>query len=581
MIEFKESKFYKLLQDFFINNDKETFIQFLAEFYNRTEGIINKNNSQDDIIKELRELYLEFNEKGIDENIVREKVNYFLENNVKIKDILAKLAINANNIKNINSQIDTITINVPKSTNINDTELVQNCIDKAFSLGGGTVLLNDNYLINALTLKENVILKSYKKSKLTLISNIEKTINIIGNNVTIDNIIIDSNNKSIISVNIDNSYNNINIKNCIIKNNMDNGESCVVSGIKIGDNSTDINIINNEICNCVNNTDYVARGVFLFTRNGQTTSKNIIIKNNKIHDINPIGDADGIHLSGFKNQTNKNNILIDGNTFYNCSKRAIKVMASHVNIINNIIVSNYTNYDTEGMYSGISVYSSFVNIENNQIYNKSFKYGAIDVVGTDWEVRELTIKNNYIKVGQDGGNIYQGAIQFDNNVLENVIIDSNIIISSSFGIVFKRYSKNIKILNNNINSVNACIKTFSSTDFILCENFTITNNTLSGSANYCIHFEKGNNKMIVNSNTFTSKYEPIVNDTTELLIKNSNVGVNSINGIFAYRVTNLPAPSKELEGLILLKYVSGGACSLNVCVLSTGNYVWKEISYVS
>ena len=82
MVEFKESKFYKLLQDFFINNDKETFIQFLAEFYNKTESIIDKNILQDELIKELRELYVEFNEKGIDDNIVREKVNYFLENNV-------------------------------------------------------------------------------------------------------------------------------------------------------------------------------------------------------------------------------------------------------------------------------------------------------------------------------------------------------------------------------------------------------------------------------------------------------------------------------------------------------------------
>ena len=108
MIEFKESKFYKLLQDFFINNNKETFLQMLAEFYNRTEGIIDKNKNQDDLIKELRELYLIFNEKGIDENIVREKVNYFLENNEKIKDIIAKLIINTNNIKNINSQLDNI-----------------------------------------------------------------------------------------------------------------------------------------------------------------------------------------------------------------------------------------------------------------------------------------------------------------------------------------------------------------------------------------------------------------------------------------------------------------------------------------
>ena len=101
MIEFKESKFYKLLQDFFINNDKETFIQFLAEFYNKTEGIIIKNDIQDELIKELRELYLEFNENGIDKNIVREKVNYFLENSVKIKDIIAKLNINTNKIKNM------------------------------------------------------------------------------------------------------------------------------------------------------------------------------------------------------------------------------------------------------------------------------------------------------------------------------------------------------------------------------------------------------------------------------------------------------------------------------------------------
>ena len=107
MSKFEESNFYKALQDFFINADKKTFLQFLAEFYNRTEGIIDKNNIQDDLIKDLRELYLEFNEKGIDENIVREKVNYFLENSLKIKDIISKLSTNTNKIENIGSQLDT------------------------------------------------------------------------------------------------------------------------------------------------------------------------------------------------------------------------------------------------------------------------------------------------------------------------------------------------------------------------------------------------------------------------------------------------------------------------------------------
>ena len=100
MSEFEESNFYKALQDFFINADKKTFLQFLAEFYNRTEGIIDKNNIQDDLIKELRELYLEFNEKGIDENIVSEKVNYFLENNQKIKNINSQLEENTLELNN-------------------------------------------------------------------------------------------------------------------------------------------------------------------------------------------------------------------------------------------------------------------------------------------------------------------------------------------------------------------------------------------------------------------------------------------------------------------------------------------------
>ena len=67
MSKFDESNFYKALQDFFINNNKETFLQMLSEFYNRTEGIIIKNEIQDELIKELRELCLENNNKhGVD-----------------------------------------------------------------------------------------------------------------------------------------------------------------------------------------------------------------------------------------------------------------------------------------------------------------------------------------------------------------------------------------------------------------------------------------------------------------------------------------------------------------------------------
>ena len=226
MIEFKESKFYKLLQDFFINNDKETFLQMLAEFYNRTEGILNKNIIQDELIKELRELYLEFNEKGLDENIVIEKVNYFVENNVKIKDIIAKLIINTNkiedvntklntntnNIKNISSQLDTNTNKIngfitpnqfrTNENEIDDTATLQRAIDYAIANKvqlksdlpsytiSDTLIINDYINIDFL----NSEIKATNDNTMIYI-NYPNSLNETGYG-TIENIVLNANNKN-------------------------------------------------------------------------------------------------------------------------------------------------------------------------------------------------------------------------------------------------------------------------------------------------------------------------------------------------------------------------------------------------
>ena len=170
MVEFKESKFYKLLQDFFINNDKETFIQFLAEFYNRTEGIINKNNVQDEIIKELREMYIKFNEEGIDVDIVREKVNYFIENSNKIQDIISKLIKNTNNIEEKADKVDTYK-KIDVDNKVWSMANMGQDVKEALT-GGSVAVVGENTVLS-----ENVVSKQIIKEKTDFFNYYENLLN--------------------------------------------------------------------------------------------------------------------------------------------------------------------------------------------------------------------------------------------------------------------------------------------------------------------------------------------------------------------------------------------------------------------
>ena len=151
MIGFNESDFYKLLQEFFINTNKVSFLQMLGEFYNRTEGIIDKNNIQDELIKELQELYKKLNEEGIDDNIVREKTEFFLESSKKIQSILLKL-----NSKAEKSEVKTLLQTKADKNQIFSMDNMGQDIKQAMTGGsvavvGRNAVLSDNIVNNQVT----------------------------------------------------------------------------------------------------------------------------------------------------------------------------------------------------------------------------------------------------------------------------------------------------------------------------------------------------------------------------------------------------------------------------------------------
>ena len=251
MIGFTESNFYKALQDFFINNyDKDAFLEMLGEFYNRTEGIIDKNNVQDEIIKELRELYIEFNEKGIDENIVREKVDYFIENNIKIANIIEKIIKNTNNIKNINSQLNTkVNKNEVYLNDYNNSDIVN--IKSALELAetSGKNIIFDTITYNV---EENIILNGVNCDFRN------GTINLNGNSLILENdsSLINCNivNGGVILRNGKNRINNITIKNFTTAITLDVGNyESFINNIRLENEENNANSIG-ILVNCSDTT---------------------------------------------------------------------------------------------------------------------------------------------------------------------------------------------------------------------------------------------------------------------------------------------------------------------------------------
>ena len=158
----------------FYNINNENFIEFLSKFYGDILDIKSNDESHKKLINELFLLYTELNEKGIDEKILKDKIDLFLESNQIIKKFDNFQNDTENNIStiynhlediktetnNISSQLDTIETKKVNQTSFNNLrnqvnnlvlesggdsnlEVVQSRVSKGF-----TYKNLDNRLIN-------------------------------------------------------------------------------------------------------------------------------------------------------------------------------------------------------------------------------------------------------------------------------------------------------------------------------------------------------------------------------------------------------------------------------------------------
>ena len=533
MSKFEESNFYKALQDFFINADKKTFLQFLAEFYNRTEGIIDKNSIQDELIKELRDLYLEFNEKGIDENIVIEKVNYFVENNVKIKDILAKL----NNI-----------VSFKKGELNNNTE--------------GSVYLDSDITLTSFSNNNNLHLKSNNNA----ISSNNLPVIFKGRYLYFENLVFDNTE----CINISDATKVV-FKNCIIRNNyrwgilISNTDNLIIDNCKFENNGLKPNLQETNEgmglnCDRVKNVEII-NSKFISNR-GQTAVRLKDVDYIKINDNyfnnNYYRAIEFTTSKGMPSPTvywdTKGSIY--NNTILNCGATNPKLNQMQSDERTNGIFGDSLYYSVDIYDNKIinclenAIEGRFGRIENNLIDRTgkgNYPTSATQGISASAKI----IRNNIIKNTRSSGLTSGGTCEW----CEDAIIDNNIFENCGESGIKLHFTeipnlKKIKISNNT---------TYDDKPLLILldtkHSIDVIDNTIE--------------KWIISNNTGAIKTIPsrkiIINSNKKELIKNGNFYKWSSTLPDNFSLQGHTSATKEIVGNeVLLKIVknSGSNCQL-------------------
>ncbi len=232
------------------------------------------------------------------------------------------------------------------------------------------------------------------------------------------------------------------------------------TGIRIEGNGDGITINSTAIRNVIAiNTNgpgwphKVARGIWIAPLSGQTTSKNITIKNSSFYEIAPKDDGDCIVI---QDSTAPANLVVENNTFDRCHKRAIKIQVPGAvvrnNHINNPFLGN-NSFDTYGpfpfdMYSAISVYASNVAVSGNTIAGVGSFYAAIDLGAVNCvELKTIAIRNNAVQMGA-GANLTGASLVRSFVPMNGLVIMGNQLDYAQNGIILQPNVLNAKIAGN-------------------------------------------------------------------------------------------------------------------------------------
>lgn len=349
-----------------------------------------------------------------------------------------------------------------------DTIAVRKALAKLPPTGGTVYFPEGTYLVSTTTLKSNT--KLIGLNAILKAGSIQHTlVGIQGNNITIDGLVLDGDNKSVRGITIMGGSSDVTIKNSTVKNFTQPSEktnslyNTVPIGIRIEGNTSRITISSSKIMNvyAINIDKYwphkVARGVLISPKNSkQSVSKDVTIENSYFYGIGPKDDGDGIVIQGWDEEAN---LRIVNNTFDRNHKRAVKIQTPGAVITGNTIHNPFkgdNQYDTYpggteyDMFSAISIYHDNVTVQNNTIDGVGSFAAAIDIANAN----NVTITGNDVSNGAEADLSVSDLIRVTSDAaIRNISITDNTLRNGRHGIRLITSIDQLTVQNNKIFNV--------------------------------------------------------------------------------------------------------------------------------
>ncbi len=212
----------------------------------------------------------------------------------------------------------------------------------------------------------NITIQGYQATIKNGVNKGVSTFKIMGSNINVFGITFDGNNTSINTVHVGYTASNVTFFQCVFtKSKQQTGDTVAATGLIVSAGASHVYVMHSEI-NTIDSAAAtgIARGIWAggYDAGGNTTYQNVHISNSLFTDITPVADGDAIVFQTASGDATLNvHSSVTDCRFYRCSKRAIKLQASGIEIRG--IFAQMLPLASQ-MYSIISVYANDVIISD-------------------------------------------------------------------------------------------------------------------------------------------------------------------------------------------------------------------------